>query len=239
MKTNLLVIITIVILFSMYVLMHAPIYPNPEQCDAGFEHHHFGYCGSNLFVVIPAYAVPYISPESNFENSKYVLVGRILSVEILSQQVVQKTENMYSENYGFALYEIEVEKYLKNPISNSTIRVLGQYTNEKHSVTYVTKPYEVKQTVLLYLQDESHIPGYDLMIRSSGSKVIDKNSNLTCKDVGCTVMTEETVCGAGTVNVKGTCQVIKTERMKTIGDDAPFFGIFAYLDDLISWILGK
>jgi len=27
--------------------------------------------------------------------------------------------------------------------------------------------------------------------------------------------------------------------MKTIGDDAPFFGIFVYLDDLFSWIFGK
>lgn len=28
-------------------------------------------------------------------------------------------------------------------------------------------------------------------------------------------------------------------QTKTIGDDAPFFGIFVYLDNLISWIFGK
>ena len=85
---------------------------------------------SSGFVIANVHAIPYISPESNFENSKHVLVGKILSVEILSQFVVQKTENIHSEDYGFALYEIEVEKYLKNPISNSRIQILGQYTNE-------------------------------------------------------------------------------------------------------------
>ena len=141
-----------------------------------------------VIVNVYVYAMPYISTESNFENSKYVLVGKILSVEILSQPVVQKDENMYSEHHGFALYEIEVENYLKNPISNSTIHILGQYTNEKPSMTYVTKPYEVEQTVLLYLQEENYVPGYDLMIRSSGSQVIDDVDNLTCKEIGCSVM---------------------------------------------------
>ncbi len=28
-------------------------------------------------------------------------------------------------------------------------------------------------------------------------------------------------------------------QMKTIGDDAPFFGIFVYVDNLFSWIIGK
>ncbi len=42
-------------------------------------------------------------------------------------------------------------------------------------------------------------------------------------------------CGVDTVSIDGVCQVVKT---KTVGDDAPFFGIFVYLDDLISWIFG-
>ena len=33
--------------------------------------------------------------------------------------------------------------------------------------------------------------------------------------------------------------VLTPVQTKTIGDDAPFFGIFVYLDNLISWILGK
>ena len=40
----------------------------------------------------------------------------------------------------------------------------------------------------------------------------------------------------GTVMVDGVCQVIKTDR---VGSDAPFFGIFVYLDNLVSWIFGR
>ncbi|MCH7559867.1 MAG: hypothetical protein IIC67_00605 [Thaumarchaeota archaeon] len=46
-------------------------------------------------------------------------------------------------------------------------------------------------------------------------------------------------CGPETELVNGICQVVKIEKMKTAGDDAPFFGIFVYFDNLISWILGK
>jgi len=52
-------------------------------------------------------------------------------------------------------------------------------------------------------------------------------------------LTNDAICGNGTELVDGTCQVIKTEKIKIIGDDAPFFGIFAYLDDLFLWIFGK
>ena len=47
------------------------------------------------------------------------------------------------------------------------------------------------------------------------------------------------ICGPGTEYVEGVCQVVKTEKTKTVGDDAPFFGIFVYLDNLLSWIFGK
>ena len=47
-----------------------------------------GIIFSSGVVIVDVYAMPYISAESNFENSKYVLVGKILSVEILSQPVV-------------------------------------------------------------------------------------------------------------------------------------------------------
>lgn len=46
-------------------------------------------------------------------------------------------------------------------------------------------------------------------------------------------------CGVDTVSIDGVCQVVKVEKTKTAGDDAPFFGFFVCLDDLISWIFGK
>ena len=42
-----------------------------------------------------------------------------------------------------------------------------------------------------------------------------------------------------TVLKDGVCQPLKTEEAIVAGDDAPFFGIFVYLDNLISWIFGK
>lgn len=59
MKTKLLIIIGITILVAMYFLMHARIWPEPELCDIGFEHYHFGYCGSNSFAVYTAHAQTY------------------------------------------------------------------------------------------------------------------------------------------------------------------------------------
>lgn len=43
--------------------------------------------------------------------------------------------------------------------------------------------------------------------------------------------------GPGIVMVDGMCQKIITEKPSE--DDAPFFGIFVYLDNLVSWIFGK
>ena len=50
---------------------------------------------------------------------------------------------------------------------------------------------------------------------------------------------EKVWCDPDTEYVEGICEVGKTEKTKTVGDDAPFFGIFVYLENLISWILGK
>ena len=82
----------------------------------------------------------------------------------------------------------------------------------------------------------------DSVIRISGS-ALDKNND---QDDSISIplemqprSVEPNPCGPGTELVNGICQVIKIEKMKTAGDDAPFFGIFEYLDNLISWILGK
>lgn len=56
MKTRFLVIVILVILVAMYFLMHARIWPEPEPCDVGFEHYHFGFCGSNLFAISAVHA---------------------------------------------------------------------------------------------------------------------------------------------------------------------------------------
>ncbi|MGY5149552.1 MAG: hypothetical protein ACW9W3_05765 [Candidatus Nitrosopumilus sp. bin_68KS] len=208
-----------------------------------------------------SFAEPQIDYQGSFEYSKWILIGNITAVEIVSEPDTNRA--------GFALYTLDVEKYLKNPIENSTITILGHYSNEDMGRSTVSKLYEIDQRVLFYIQELQHVPGYDYIVRDRTSGVITEelcpentfyqtglciyNDNLNKAYPPCINQTiedcmqhrvtfydesEEIVCGAGTEKIEGICQVIKTERMKTIGDDAPFFGIFVYLDDLFSWIFG-
>ena len=127
---------------------------------------------SGLIYANSAHAIPFISHESSYENAKHVVIGKVLSVEILSEPYVQKSDNIYSERFGFALYEIQVEDYLKNPLNNSTMNLLGKYTNQRQTMSYETYPYEINQRVLLYIQEIHNIPGYELIISAANSRVI-------------------------------------------------------------------
>lgn len=69
--------------------------------------------------------------------------------------------------------------------------------------------------------------------RKNGLCVIEK---MNFADYASKELTAGDMCGKGTVLVDGVCQVVKTD---TVGSDAPFFGIFVYLDNLISWIFGR
>ena len=130
-----------------------------------------------VLVLIPVqliYAVPELTPEDAFNYSEIVIVGKILSVDILSEPQITKSENSYFERSGIALYEIQIEEYLKNPSGTQTITVPGLFLREPHAMAYETYPYEVGQRVLLYLQKNDY--GYantDLIIRSGDSRVID------------------------------------------------------------------
>ncbi len=124
------------------------------------------------FMLNSAHAHPFISPEYSYENAKHVVIGKVLSVEILSEPYVQKSDNIYSERFGFALYTIQVDDYLKNPLNNSTMKLLGKYTNQRQTRSYETYPYEINQRVLLYIQEIHNIPGYELIISAANSRVI-------------------------------------------------------------------
>src|SRR3989338_1067755 len=130
-----------------------------------------------VLVLIPVqliYAVPELTPEDAFNYSEIVIVGKILSVDILSEPQITKSENSYFERSGIALYEIQIEEYLKNPSGTQTITVPGLFLREHHAMAYETYPYEAGQRVLLYLQKNDY--GYanaDLIIRSGDSRVID------------------------------------------------------------------
>lgn len=160
------------------------------------------------------YAVPEpFSTEEVFGFSDSVIVGKILSVEILSEPQVTKTDNHYSEKAGIAVYKVQVEKYLKNPADSDIIIVSGLFLREPHGMSYETYPYEEGQRAILYLnKNELGYGGTDLSIRSPQSKVI--------KDALCPLGTSyvkgkcmvNPECGPGTALKDGVCVVVPIER---------------------------
>lgn len=214
-------------------------------------------------------AVPELTFDDAYDFSELVIVGQIESVEILSEPVIGEN----TSRSGIALYDVTILFSLKNPDNITEITVHGKFLREPHGMSYDAYPYEVGQTVVLFIQPDDYVSGYDLVIRSGNSEVIYpaseqdgqcknhrysyyggycmrteiQNQDLpTCNpnsehDFGkCKKSEPESIiderCGVNTVSIDGVCQVVK---VKTVGDDAPFFGIFVYLDDLISWIFGK
>lgn len=130
---------------------------------------------SAIFVIVLSqtslvYASPQQDPQTAFDNAEYVVIGKILSVEILS---VPYTDP--SVPVGIALYEIDVEEYLKNPSDVDIIQVPGTYVNELNPRGTNDLIYEVNQRVLLYIQKDypDTLPGYDLIIRDHESRVLD------------------------------------------------------------------
>lgn len=68
MKTIYYILIAILIPFTMYVLMHAPIFGT--DCKSGpFAHCHFGIFAPNpLFLIIPSYAQELIIDSEPYMN---------------------------------------------------------------------------------------------------------------------------------------------------------------------------
>jgi hypothetical protein len=131
-----------------------------------------------VLVLIPiqlVYAPPAPNPKAAFDYAKHVVVGKILSVEILSEPEVQRSENSFTTRAGIALYEIQVEEYLKNPLDAKIIKVPGHYIDQEYSRIGFDSIYKVNQRVLLYLQEDypDALVGYDLIIRDSDSRILD------------------------------------------------------------------
>ena len=143
-------------------------------------------------IVGPVYAVPMLDPTHAFDFSEIVIIGQILSVEILSEPEITKTENYYREVSGIALYEIQVEESFKNPDNAQTISVPGLFLREPHGMSYETYPYEAGQRVLLYLQENKHeYAGTELIIRSGDSRMLENG-----------------LCEVGYYFDKGNCVII-------------------------------
>ena len=150
----------------------------------------------SIIGVLESFAAPEPMPEDAFRFSKYVLVGEILSVEIISEPKYSEGANIS----GIVLYTVKVEENLKTPIDENLIfsneknmiKVPGYFVWDIDPIDVVTFPYEVNQRVLLYIQIDSFddIPDFDYVIRSDTSKVIG-----------------DSLCEEGKKFVKGICVI--------------------------------
>ena len=118
-----------------------------------------------------AFAVPELDPEHAFSFSEFVFVGKVKSVEILSEPVIFRSEKSSSEKSGIAKYEIEVIEYLKNSGPES-FTVSGYFLREPHGMAYETYPYEINDVVKFYLQPNVHTEEEDLIIRTGDTKLL-------------------------------------------------------------------
>lgn len=174
------------------------------------------------------HAVPELDPTLAFDYSETVVIGKILSVDILSEPQITRTENYYSEVSGIALYEVEIDEYLKNSSDDNIITVPGLFLREPHAMAYETYPYEIGQQVLLYLQENTHgFADTKLIIRSGDSKVIENGlcdlgyyfDKGQCMKIDDSTKTPDPPCksvprpdGEGWIFREDVCEWIKTDN---------------------------
>ncbi len=202
------------------------------------------------------YAVPELDRERSYERADFIFYGEVLSSEVLSESIQTQDKNSYRETPGKVVYSIKVHDFIKNSFDDDIISAHGEYLEKPHGMSYTPNLYKIGDKLVFYVHIFNGIESsYDYLIDSAASHYIPSeckydllpnHTGLIYDIHSCSwkKITSENnhdvfVCGPGTAYVEGICQIVKTEKTKTVGDDAPFFGIFVYLDNLISWVFGK
>ena len=209
--------------------------------------------GLSVSLTIPfVYAIPELNHSQAFEYSDFVLIGKIVFVDIISEPTINENAN----RPGVAMYEIEIFEFKKNPDPESKkhppknsefILVPGTFLREPHGMSYDTYPYEVGQIGIFYIQKNTHdYIDDELIIRSGVSKVDSEPEPPTISDEQQQMIQEycetgirhpdmvgipqciknEPGCGPGPMFVDGICKV-EPIRVDTIGSDGsplPFAG---------------
>jgi hypothetical protein len=165
-----------------------------------------------VFALIPtlAYGLPFFSVEYEFDSADYVVIGKILSIEILSEPKI--TTDPISIHTGVALYKVKVEEYLKNIRDEEMITVTGNFIRERSTLTYATFPFEVDQGVLLYVTEYDGYDDTNLTFNSKTSKVIS-----------------DVLCDSDTIFVKGMC--IESDKLiekQIVSDSCPVIHFLNY-----------
>lgn len=116
---------------------------------------------------------------------------------------------IYTRHFGIDNYNL-VETGINSGVFSGEISLIGEFDNIDSDGITVSFEYE---------EDITAIGSAPIILNSKSQDITDER------------------CGAGTVSIDGVCQLVRVDT--TAVDDAPFFGIFVYLDNVISWIFGN
>lgn len=195
-----------------------------------------------LFPLQLIYAPPPPDHKHAFDYAQHVLIGTILSVEILSEPYVQITANTGSTVAGIALYEIQVEKYLKNYLDTNIVKVPGYYVNDEHFGGGFDLLYHVDEKVFLYIQTDIHnvLDGHDLIIRSYESRSLDRldpicDESKTFYHKGeCMEISD---CPLNTTFFDGVCNLLESPSIEPTREESILFTLSIIINLCIAFSL--
>jgi hypothetical protein len=132
--------------------------------------------------------------------------------DVNSIEIIDSSNDLikiYTRHFGIDNYNL-VETGINSGIFSGEILLVDEFDNIDSDGITVSFEYE---------EDITAIGSAPIVLNSESQDITDKS------------------CGAGTVSIDGVCQLVSVDT--TAVDDAPFFGIFVYLDNVISWIFGN
>ncbi|AJM93103.1 hypothetical protein [Nitrosopumilus piranensis] len=202
------------------------------------------------------FAVPELDHERSYERADYVFYGEVLSAKVLSESIQTHDKNHYSETPGKVVYSLKVHDFIKNSFENKVISAHGEYLEKPHGMSYTPNLYKIGDKLVFYVHISDDLESsYSYLIDYAASHYIPteckyylpaNHADLIYDVHSCSWKRfipenndDASMCGTGTELVDGVCQIIGMEKTDVVGDDASFFGIFVYIDNLISWIFGK
>ncbi len=185
--------------------------------------------GLSVSLSIPfVYAVPEMDYDQAFEHSDFVLTGKIVFVDILSEPTINENTN----RPGVAMYEIEIFEFkkspepIKNPVDSEYILVPGTFLREPHGMSYDTYPYEVGQIGTFYIQKNTDdFIDDELIIRSGVSNVDSEPEPPTISDEQDQMLREYCETGIRHPDMIGIPQcAVQVETVGSDGSPLPFLG---------------
>ena len=195
-------------------------------------------------------------PKSDYDDISVLIDITMINGENPTQKIEDRiTLDKESYEWGDA-----VAIMITAPELNLDSKSIEEINNaEKSPVEITTRHFEIKEFSLIETDVDTGVFSGKVTLNADDLPSVDRvdygNDGITVNfeyqedmtAIGSVPIVEkksedykdEQICGPGTELVNGICHPIKFEKVKVVDDDAPFFGIFVYLDNLISWVFGS